>query len=324
MSSSPISDTFKEVWQDQALWSELANQLKRKITQARAIALILGILGAFFATLAAQIAPKPAGHGQTATPHSQVALVFSIASTLALAAVTLVAIRSAPKRVEDWTRARSVSEALKQEAFLYLTQAKPYAQSDHDAVPRARADEIVAKVSDITVDAATITPTPKEIPNVAAPDDYIKCRVLAQIEGYYLPKAKALGQRLKVFRGAAATLTAGAALLSAVAGFCHTEWIGSWVAVATTIAGAIVAHAAAEKYEHNVISYFSTARQLKSLSARFRDSQNAGTATPGAYSEFVRQCEDVISIENQGWMADSRKAVESATPIAPRAPASSG
>jgi hypothetical protein len=324
MSSSPISDTFTAIWQDQALWSELANRLKWRITQARAIALILGILGAFFATLAAQVASEAAGQVQTAPHHSGLASAFTIASTLALAAATLVALRSSPKRVEDWTRARAVSEALKQEAFLYLTQAKPYTQSDRDAVVRSRADAVVANANDLAVEAATITPKPKEVPNVAAPEDYIKYRVLTQIEGYYLPKAKALGKRLKVFRGAAAALTAGAALLSAIAGFSHTEWLGSWVAVATTIAGAIVAHAAAEKYEHNVISYFSTARRLRSLCAQFHDAQNAGTATPEAYGEFVRQCEDAISIENQGWMADALKPVESTPAIAPRAPVSSG
>src|SRR5690242_3689350 len=117
MNPNPNSNTLKLVWRDQATWSEVANQLKSNLSRARTTALILGVLGAFLATLAAQFSPQDASvAGQITANHSVPAFVISVTSALALAAVALVSHGFAPKRVENWTRARSISEALKQEA----------------------------------------------------------------------------------------------------------------------------------------------------------------------------------------------------------------
>jgi hypothetical protein len=198
--------------------------------------------------------------------------------------------------------------------YFYLTRTRPYAEGDREATLNSRANDILAKVKDLSVLAATTNQDQKEIPSITGPDGYISQRVSKQIDDYYLRNASALGKRLKICQAAAAGLTSIAALVSGIAGFFHAEWMGSWVAVATTIAGAIVAHAAAARYEHNVLSYYSTAQQLQSLRDQYLDSVQKGTTTPALFDEFVRRCEEVISIENQAWMSDWQKLGDSAQP----------
>jgi hypothetical protein len=335
------SQTLETVWKEQARWSEVANQLKAAIVRARSAALALGILGAFLATLAAQVAPPgatkssptlinnvaaatnalPAGqNANSASSGSGLVRVLSGVSVVALAAAAALAVRFSSKQVQNWIRARSVSEALKQEAFLFLTRAKPYADNSPE-IPETslglHLKDILDKAKDLNVFAATITPKPREIPKIESPQDYVQQRVTGQIENFYLPKARLLGKRLKLFQGAAAALTTAAAVLSGVAGFFQAEWIGSWVAVATTISAALVAHAAAARYQTDVISYFSTANQLTSLRDQFLDAQNQNKADAATYDRFVRQCEEVISIENQGWMANWQKLTDPAPPASP-------
>jgi len=304
MTTNLTSNTLQTSWRNQTVWSEVANQLKKQIVLSRTSALLLGILGAILATLAAQLA----------TDRPDLARILSIGSAAALLAVTVVARSFGQKHLENWIRARSISEALKQEVFFYLTRTRPYAEGDPEATLNSRANEIVTKVKDLTVLAATVNPKQNEIPKITSPGDYISQRVSQQIEHYYLPKASALGKRLKMCQWAAAGLTAIAALVSGIAGFFHAEWIGAWVAVATTIAGAIVAHAAAARYEHNVLAYYSTAQQLQSLRDQYLDVVNKGAATPPTFDEFVHRCEEVISIENQAWMADWQKSGNSGQP----------
>jgi hypothetical protein len=329
------SQTLETVWKEQARWSEVANQLKAAIVRARSAALALGILGAFLATLAAQVAPPgatkssatkinnvaaatnavPAGqNAKIASSGSGLVRVLSGISVVALGAAAALAARSGSKQVQNWIRARSVSEALKQEAFLFMTRAKPYADNSPETTLSLHMKDILDKAKDLSVLAATITPRPREIPKIDSPQDYVQQRVTGQIEQFYLPKAQRLGKRLKLFQGAAATLTTAAAVLSGAAGFFQAEWIGSWVAVATTISAALVAHAAAARYQTDVISYFSTANQLTSLRDQFLDAQKRNAADATTYDRFVRQCEEVISIENQGWMANWQKPTDPPPP----------
>ena len=88
------------------------------------------------------------------------------------------------------------------------------------------------------------------------------------------------------------------------------------MAVLTTVGAAITAHIAAARYEHLVISYLSTARQLRSL---LRGWEGRSHKTPEEAGRLVRECEDVISRENESWMAAWSRGEEQALP-SPAAP----
>jgi hypothetical protein len=55
------------------------------------------------------------------------------AAAVAMAAVSLLVGRRSSERVREWTPARSVSEAVKTEVFLFLTRSSAYEGSDREA-----------------------------------------------------------------------------------------------------------------------------------------------------------------------------------------------
>jgi hypothetical protein len=69
--------------------------------------------------------------------------------------------------------------------------------------------------------------------------------------------------------------------------------------VVTTAAGAVAAYITAERNEFLWIEYSRTVSELRRLLDR-------GTAADGRLlsgPELVRECEQVISVQNQAWMA---------------------
>jgi SMODS and SLOG-associating 2TM effector domain 1 len=79
----------------------------------------------------------------------------------------------------------------------------------------------------------------------------------------------------------------------------------------TTVGAAVTAHIAAARYEHLVISYLSTARQLRFL---LRSWEGRPDKTAEAAGRLVRECEDVISRENESWMAAWSRGEDPALP----------
>jgi hypothetical protein len=70
-------------------------------------------------------------------------------------------------------------------------------------------------------------------------------------------------------------------------------------AAVTTAGGAVAAYIAAERYEFLWVEYTRTASELRRLPAR----RTAADGSPLSESELVAECEQVISVQNQAWMA---------------------
>jgi hypothetical protein len=69
--------------------------------------------------------------------------------------------------------------------------------------------------------------------------------------------------------------------------------------VATTAAGAVAAYIAAQRYEYLWIEYSRTASELR----RLLDRRTSADGRPLSGGELVGECEQVISVQNQAWMA---------------------
>ena len=70
-------------------------------------------------------------------------------------------------------------------------------------------------------------------------------------------------------------------------------------AVLTTVAGAILAHIEASRFDHLIVSYLATARRLEDQDVGY----DYAAASAGNWSQFVNKCEDIISSENMSWIA---------------------
>jgi SMODS and SLOG-associating 2TM effector domain 1 len=85
--------------------------------------------------------------------------------------------------------------------------------------------------------------------------------------------------------------------LAAAAGTWEVDSIAVWVPVITTLTAAVIAHAAAERYEYLWVEYLRTATELE----RLRDRRARGGETDD--EAFIKACEHVISVQNEGRMA---------------------
>jgi transcriptional regulator with XRE-family HTH domain len=89
--------------------------------------------------------------------------------------------------------------------------------------------------------------------------------------------------------------------LGALAGALGLAAAAAWVAVTATLAAALTAHAQAAKYEYEQMEFVRTADELERLLRRWH--REPGRREPAAEDAFVGDCEHVISVLNDAWMA---------------------
>ena len=143
-----------------------------------------------------------------------------------------------------------------------------------------------------------ITPKPRPPPAVHDPQSHLDLRVQrSQLDDYYEPNARKLRQNLRIAKVVEVALASVAAALAAATAVSPT--VEAWAAEATTAAGAVTAHIAAERYEFLWIEYARTASELHRLSHRRTDAEG----TPLSSAALIAACEQVISVQNQAWMA---------------------
>jgi len=307
------NEVVSTIWRRRVGWSRAADQLKRRVTYARVAALVLSSTGAMLGTMAATLF--------AGTPHLRTACAASSAVLLALATfitanfLTVDAIRA-------WTRARSVSEAIKAEVYAFRAGAEPYGTGEAAKTLQQKTSEVEEAARDLerhVAGAAVDTATP---PPHLPPIEYVRQRIDQQIEGYYRKKARLFAQRQATLRGLEVGLGALATVIAALAAFSGGAiqqpgesmptgtGVAAWVAVLTTLGAALAAHVAASRYDFLVMSYYATARRLEDLVNGWRSDGSPTDAT--AWSAFVHASETAISVENESWLAkwaeqDSKK-----------------
>jgi SMODS and SLOG-associating 2TM effector domain 1/Protein of unknown function (DUF4231) len=275
------------VWSQQSVWSQAANRLRVGIGRARAIALVLTIAGAVLSTLATEATSLSTAAGK----------VLAVAAGAAVALAPIARTYLAPASVEDWTRARSVSEGLKSELYTYLAAGSPYQGEDRDAQLMARTGQVQTDAADLIRYATGLCPVDRPLPAVHDADSYLRVRLVPQWE-WYTTRANGLKTRLTWVKRVQFGLSLLAAILGVLAATLAVTAPAAWIAVATTVSVAITAYAAGSRYEYQLVEYLRTAFQLDQLRKNW--AAGHGTMTSDA---FVHECEQVISVQNEGWMA---------------------
>lgn len=287
--ASPASKALDLLWDQQWVWSQAAGQLKAVIRRARTAVLILTVAGAMLGAVTAALVPSSATAGR----------VFAALAAVCLTVAAFLGRMTSGEQVRDWTRARSVSEAIKAEVYTYLAGVTPFRDGDRNQVLLDRFESITARTGDLIKYISHLTPRARPLPSVADLDSYIQVRVDRQMDGYYRPRAAVYARRTKTFRFVEATLSLAAAVLAAVVGVVPSARAAVWIAALASAAIAVTAHVGASRYEYQQIEFTRTAGELDRLlverSLRGSDQQ--------ADDEFVANCERVISIQNEAWMA---------------------
>ncbi len=274
-------------WERQSVWSQTADRLKAGLARRRTTVLVLSSAGAALALASSQLAVEGS------------ARIVSFAAAFAMAAAALVRQRVGSSELARWVQARSVSEALKAEVFYFLCRCAPYDSPDRDA----RLDEEVARLETdaeaLLPETLTVEPKPRALPAVHDRASYVGERLSPQIDRYYAPMATTMARRGRRSRQVEIGLALVAAVLTAAAGAFAVAAVGAWAAVVTTVAASVAAHAAAERFDFLAVEYARTAGELRRLRTRggWRDCpQPTGP-------QFVRRCEEIISVQNDKWMA---------------------
>jgi hypothetical protein len=274
------------LWREQSIWSLTANRMKREIRRARSISLALVVTAAVMGALAGVLVKS--------TPI--VGRVLIGLAAFAMASLPLLRPGWSGTRLRDWTRARSVSEALKSEVSLWLAKAGEYADDTDASRLAERSAAVRADGSDLLRYRIGITAEDRELPPITDLPSYFDVRVGQQIQPYYRARAARLQTALRRFRTAEISLAlVGAALGAAAAATAGTTLI-PWIAVITTITTALAVHVAATRYEFQLIEFLRTADRLEQLRAK-------AAVAPAELDKLALAAEHVISIENEAWMA---------------------
>jgi len=201
---------------------------------------------------------------------------------------------------------------LKREMYLFRASASPYASGNPAFTLLDRRAEILGKVQPV------LKYREENVAEVAAPgpltiDDYLAKRISGQIK-WFTGKAAHYATAQQKLNSAMFLLALLGALLGVGLTMTGRQGYGAWVAVVTTVSGAIGSYALAQRYEQLVISFRATADRLNGMVLGWRAKGAANLA------ELVETCEAVLLEENQGWIAGADQAT---TPLARAAAASS-
>jgi hypothetical protein len=302
-----VEQAVESIWSRRLAWSGAADRLKTRLLRARLASLVFGGLGAILSATTVSVA---------SFKYPVARAVLGWAGMAALALGTLVTRRLlSGEAVRNWARARSVAEAITAEIWGYRAGVDPYAGPDAALFLSDRVRELEKNVQDLEWYVGQVVPevlTERERPPPAVSSaDWIERRVLSQASDYYRKSAGKLARRLATLRQVEVILGVAAALCSALVGWFAKDsssqyaWLGTgvapWVAVLTTLGGAFGAHIAASRYDFLVMSYSATARHLEYLVERWR--ANGMPRDPKHWSEFVRECERAIAVQNETWLA---------------------
>jgi len=287
---------LENIWEKYREVAATARKKKAQLIKWRYRILILGIVGAILGVLCQEAIRLGINSGV----YSSVPMILGGLSAISIGLATFFGKELVnPEQERKWIRCRSTSEALKANAYLFVTNTPPYDQSNRDESLLFKTDELIEKISDIKLD--TITKEEKYrgiLPNIMSIEQYIKDRIDDQID-FYFPTSDKYEKKLAYYKRAGLLLGIIAVILGALG---STGWTAGWLAVISTIISSIAAYSFANKYQYLIISYQATGNRLKSLKAHWLISKDTGNREN--QTKLIQDCEEGISIENSSWMAE--------------------
>ncbi len=314
-------------WADQALWSAVANRLGDSIETWRKLAAVAGVAGVTLSVLAGSLGMS--GHAQVA---------LATVSVLLLAVVPYLRQKLlSADQVLAWTRARNVSEQLKEAIYRHQMGAlPPVLLADGSPPPdptgpgnlvrRCRA--IKQTVGDLALQAATTVVAPRARPTTLTLDGYLADRLEGQIN-YFRQAGARHGaqaqwlQRAELVLGLATVLfgaLAGNVLPSDGAKGSASQLLQPVLVLLAAAAAAVSAHMVGSRALELAGKYFATHELLRSLRDEWRVAPDR--LDPARVLRLVDEVERALATEHGGWMGDWQQALQQTrTQMQPAEPA---
>ena len=294
---------LKNIWSQYRTWAITAAAYKSNVTRWRNIILSFSILGAVIGTLSQQLNLWNFLKGPQWLP-STLGIVSGAALGLA-AYFTREAL--SPDAETKAARARAAAEGFKSEAFLIAAVAPPYDTATTTDELFARTSKVTEAVDNLARQTITTEQGLKGIPTEPlSVDAYIKARVDDQIDSFYVPRAREYETKLANGK----YLILGLGTIAVLLGLGSTRFasFAGWIAVIGTLTAAIAARHYAARYQFLIVAYQATAERLRRLKTDWELARK--TDPDAADKKFIVACEETISSENTGWMAEFTKKQE--------------
>ena len=290
------------IWGKYREYALTSRKRKAELTALRFRVLIFGITGALLGTLCQESIRL--GFNDISNL-SGVPFILGLSSAAAIGLATYFGKELVnPYQEQSWIRSRSMGEALKSEIYLFLSNLPPYDTDNKPEKLIENAVELLKKVDDLPTEVISEEQKRDGLPTEdLTVEEYIENRVNNQINTFYRPGSDKLKQKMKHIKNIGLSLGVFAIVLGALG---LTGWTAGWIAVISTIAASITAFAYAGRYQYLIISYQTTTDKLERLRALWESKGKTDTDTDER-NEFIRECEEVISIENSAWMAEMAK-----------------
>ncbi len=300
------NSTLAYVWGKYREYALTSRKRKAELTAWRFRVLIFGITGALLGTLC-QESIRLGFSGISNLRWVPFILGLSSAAAIGLATYFGREIVN-PYQEQSWIRSRSMAEALKSEIYLFLSNSPPY---DTDKKPEkliGNVEELLKNVEeDLPTEIISEEQKRKSLPTEdLTVEEYIENRVNDQINNFYRPRSDELKQKMKRNKNIGLSLGLFSVFLGVLG---STGWTAGWIAVISTVTVSITAFAYAGRYQYLIISYQTTTDKLERLRALWESKGKTDTDTDER-NKFIRECEEVISIENSSWMAEMAKQKE--------------
>jgi len=274
---------------------------KKQLELFTKISLWLGIAGALIGTLGQVINPSP---------QSTTSKVAGIAGSIVVALAGVAATQAtAGNRDKLWIKARAAGEGIKTCVFLYCASAPPFDGADRANVLADKTEKAMLDLKGTELRPGTI----KDPPGPLTVEGYIKARVDDQID-YYNKTAIKHQERADFWRFCGLVAASSGAILGTVSALFS---LAPWVALLSTVVTSLTAYVKGQQYESMIALYQATAARLSLLKDKWLDSGKSD-ADIAERSEFIKNCEDTMSLENGAWVA---KWAEQTPKKAPEKPA---
>ncbi|WP_224191395.1 DUF4231 domain-containing protein [Nannocystis pusilla] len=287
---------LEALWRQQSKWSRQADELKRSHQNWTGPIVLATFLGVALGTLTPQISAwTTALNGPAYIPQ----VCSACASVLSAVAAYLSVQLLSPRKVQDWVVARSVSEALKSEGYLYAAGVSPYDDS------QAAAERLMSRIEELEKTDTTFTlPDPDgnrpELCERLSVEDYIEKRVNAQLK-YYRAYSQTYSKQLACWRRTGIGLGVVLVGLGALGTFLDKQALTVWMAVVTTAIATMTAYVYGSRIESLASAYFATAERLERLTRRWNTLVNR---TEAARNQLILDCEAVLSAQNRSWSSE--------------------
>ncbi|MEV4620493.1 DUF4231 domain-containing protein [Asanoa sp. NPDC049573] len=276
--------TAEWAWDQQSRWSQAADAAKAAIVRSRVIVLVLTLVAASAGTVGSQV-------------DDAWSKVLAGVAAVTLAASSVLIRGTSAKKVAEWTRIRSVSEALKAEVYHYQAGVAPYRDANRADELERRTSGSIDDAGDLVARSEGFVPVARPLPAVSDVTSYARERVEKQLNGYYRPKAKRMRVLAARYVRTATVASVAVAAASALSVAVDAD-LSVWVAVVTTFSASLLAFSTAQRYSYQQLEFSRTATQLDRLLSAFH-----GADDPERADRFVAECERVISVSNEAWMA---------------------